>query len=189
LALYKNKRHDLAYGLLQQTSYPSWLYSVDNGATTIWERLNSYTNENGFGGNNSMNSFNHYSFGSVAAWMYMYSIGIQRDPEVAAFKKFILQPTPDPERKMKWAKGYYNSSYGKIESAWKWNTTGWDYRAVIPPNTTAIFKIEHATPKQVLLEGKRVRKNKNGVIQIYQKEDELHVELMSGTYNFKILNP
>ena len=189
MALSINKRHDLAYGLLQQTSYPSWLYSVDNGATTIWERLNSYTIENGFGGNNSMNSFNHYSFGSVAAWMYRYSLGIQRDPEVAAFKKFILQPTPDPERKMKWAKGYYNSSYGKIESAWEWNTTGWDYRAVIPPNTTAVFKIEQATPKQVLLEGKRVKKNKNGVTQITQNKDELLIELVSGTYNFKILNP
>jgi alpha-L-rhamnosidase len=80
-ALSVNGNHDLAYKLLTNKQYPSWLYSVVNGATSIWERLNSYTVENGFGGNNSMNSFNHYSFGAVAAWMYNYSLGIQRHPE------------------------------------------------------------------------------------------------------------
>lgn len=63
-------RTDLAYRLLQQTDYPSWLYPVKQGATTIWERLNSYTHTDGFGGNNNMNSFNHYAFGAVGSWMY-----------------------------------------------------------------------------------------------------------------------
>jgi alpha-L-rhamnosidase len=80
-ALSENGSPDLAYKLLVNKQYPSWLHSVVNGATSIWERLNSYTVENGFGGNNSMNSFNHYSFGAVAAWMYNYSLGIQRHPE------------------------------------------------------------------------------------------------------------
>lgn len=65
-ALSDNGCSEAAYKLLQQTNYPSWLYSVEQGATTIWERLNSYTHEDGFGGNNRMNSFNHYSFGAVA---------------------------------------------------------------------------------------------------------------------------
>ena len=68
-----------AYRLLQNETYPSWLYAVDQGATTIWERLNGYTIENGFGGNNSMNSFNHYSFGAVGQWMIAHSLGIERD--------------------------------------------------------------------------------------------------------------
>ena len=93
-ALSDNGNHANAYRLVQQKDYPSWLYSVVNGATSIWERLNSYTVENGFGGNNSMNSFNHYSFGAVASWMYNYSLGIQRHPDKAAFKAFVLKPTP-----------------------------------------------------------------------------------------------
>lgn len=76
-ALSDNGCSEAAYKLLQQTNYPSWLYSVEQGATTIWERLNSYTHEDGFGGNNRMNSFNHYSFGAVGAWMYNYSLGIR----------------------------------------------------------------------------------------------------------------
>ena len=64
-----------AYRLLQRETYPSWLYLVKNGATTIWERLNSYTHDDGFGGNNAMNSFNHYAFGAVADWMYRYCLG------------------------------------------------------------------------------------------------------------------
>ena len=74
-ALSENGRSDIAYKLLQQTSYPSWLYPVTQGATTIWERLDSYTHERGFGGNNSMNSFNHYSFGAVGQWMIANSLG------------------------------------------------------------------------------------------------------------------
>ncbi len=70
---------ELAYRLLHNNQYPSWLYAIDQGATTIWERLNGYTVENGFGGNNSMNSFNHYSFGAVGQWMMAYSLGIERD--------------------------------------------------------------------------------------------------------------
>ncbi len=93
-ALSDNGQTDLAYRLLQNDQYPSWLYSVDQGATSIWERLNGYTVENGFGGNNGMNSFNHYSFGAVGQWMVAYSLGIQRDEP--GFRKFILQPEPDP---------------------------------------------------------------------------------------------
>jgi len=69
--------HDISYELLQNNQYPSWLYAIDRGATTVWERLNGYTVENRFGGNNSMNSFNHYSFGAVGQWMIAYSLGIQ----------------------------------------------------------------------------------------------------------------
>jgi type IV secretory pathway TrbF-like protein len=66
-----------------------------------------------------MNSFNHYSFGAVAAWMYNYSLGIQRHPTKAGFKEFILMPTPDPNGQITEAKGHYDSMYGRINSAWK----------------------------------------------------------------------
>lgn len=95
-ALSDHGYHETAYRLLQNTNYPSWLYPVRQGATTIWERLNSYTLEDGFGVNNSMNSFNHYSFGAVGAWMFNHSLGIERDVDFPGFKHFVLQPNPDP---------------------------------------------------------------------------------------------
>jgi len=134
-ALSSNGHHEEAYKLLQQKTYPSWLYPVINGATTIWERLNSYTLENGFGGNNSMNSFNHYAFGAVGSWMYNYVIGIQRDEP--GFKKFILTPTPDPTGEMTWVKGHYDSMYGKIESGWTIDGDTMIYDITVPPNTSA----------------------------------------------------
>ncbi|MEZ4848028.1 MAG: hypothetical protein R3B93_05275 [Bacteroidia bacterium] len=97
-ALSENGRDDLAYQMLQQETYPSWLYPVVNGATTIWERLNSYTNEAGFGGNNSMNSLIIMLLVPLRHGCMNIS-GIQRDPAHPGFKHFVLRPTPDPTGK------------------------------------------------------------------------------------------
>ncbi|MGB5667007.1 MAG: family 78 glycoside hydrolase catalytic domain [Maribacter sp.] len=186
-ALSENGMHESAYRLLQQTSYPSWLYSVKNGATTIWERLNSYTVEDGFGGNNSMNSFNHYSFGAVAAWMNNYSLGIQRDPDHPGFKHFILQPTPDPDGKMTWAKGYYDSMYGRIQSEWHLEENGWIYKTTVPPNTSATLFLKTDLAKNITENGMKLKKAKD--IQILTPEnDKVKLELSSGSYIFKINN-
>lgn len=136
-ALSMTGRDDLAYRLLQQTSYPSWLYPVLNGATTIWERLNSYTVDEGFGGNNSMNSFNHYAFGAVGGWMMSRSLGIRPGDE-PGYASFVLAPTPDPTGQMTWAKGHYDSLYGRIESEWSVEDDGSvKYRFVVPENSNA----------------------------------------------------
>ncbi|MEO6731194.1 MAG: family 78 glycoside hydrolase catalytic domain [Ferruginibacter sp.] len=159
-ALSDNGRSDVAYRLLQQTTYPSWLYSIEQGATTIWERLNSYTHTNGFGGNNQMNSFNHYSFGAVGAWMYNYSLGIERDENSPGFKHFILRPEPDPTGKMTYAKGYYESMYGRIESSWEIKNNTCTYRFVVPANTTATVYIAATREKDIAESGKPVAQNK-----------------------------
>ncbi|REH00425.1 alpha-L-rhamnosidase [Flavobacterium aquicola] len=185
-ALSKNGKDKEAYQLLQQTSYPSWLYSVENGATTIWERLNSYTKEDGFGGNNNMNSFNHYSFGSVGAWMINNSIGIARDEP--GFKKFILQPTPDPTGQITFAKGHYDSMYGKIESEWKVTTEGQTiYTMEVPANTTATLFLKASNINKVTESGKKVKQAK-GITFIGQKGDRLEFTLLSGSYQFTIEN-
>ena len=137
-----------AYKLLQNNQYPSWLYSIDQGATTIWERLNGYTVENGFGGNNSMNSFNHYSFGAVGQWMIAYSLGIQRDEP--GFQEFILQPTPDSSGEMKWAGGYYDSMYGKIYSKWEVEDGHLTYTATVPANTSATLYLPAKSESDIL---------------------------------------
>jgi len=182
-ALSENGRDDLAYKLLQQTTYPSWLYSVINGATTIWERLNSYTVENGFGGNNSMNSFNHYSFGAVAAWMYNHSLGIQRHPNVPAFKKFILLPTPDPTGQMTFASGHYDSVYGRIESGWKVESGKLTYQASVPANTTATLYLPAASVRGITESGKPANKA-TGVTFLKFENGKAVYELQPGKYEF-----
>ncbi len=88
----------VAYRLLQQTSYPSWLYPVQQGATTAWERLNSYTRIESFGSNNHRDSLNHYSFGAVASWLCDTSLGVARDEQSPGFRHFAVRPTPDTHR-------------------------------------------------------------------------------------------
>jgi alpha-L-rhamnosidase len=172
-ALSANGKHDIAYGLLTTKTYPSWLYSVANGATSIWERLNSYTIENGFGGNNSMNSFNHYSFGAVAAWMYTHSLGIQRDSESPGYQHFILQPTPDPTGKITYAKGNVETMYGKIKSEWIKQGNQTTYRFTIPANTSAQIKL----PK-----GKIV----NVAVKTNTNADRMNFDLGAGVYEFVV---
>jgi alpha-L-rhamnosidase len=184
-ALSENGNSAVAYRLLQQKTYPSWLYSVVNGATSIWERLNSYTVENGFGGNNSMNSFNHYSFGAVSAWMYNYSLGIQRSPDKAAFKQIILKPTPDPDKVMTFAKGYYDSVYGKINSEWRYEGKKLIYTATVPANTSAILYLPTKTINQVKESGKMLSQG-NGISNISVENDKVKMTLVSGSYAFEI---
>ena len=88
---------DVAYSLLLQTECPSWLYSVRQGATTVWERWNSYTKESGFG-DVGMNSFNHYAYGAVAEWMYRYMAGIDVDEAAPGFGHILLRPRPDTRK-------------------------------------------------------------------------------------------
>ncbi|HOY12208.1 MAG TPA: alpha-L-rhamnosidase C-terminal domain-containing protein, partial [Saprospiraceae bacterium] len=177
-ALSANGKEELAYKLLLNEKYPSWLYSVVNGATTIWERLNSYTKEDGFGGNNSMNSFNHYSFGAVAAWMYNYSLGIQRHPEINGFKEFVLNPTPDPTKQLKFAKGYYDSLYGRIASEWEWKDgEKWVYKCTVPANTKA----------SLYLPANKVMKESGKAIELEKVDGQNGwISLDSGSYIFEI---
>lgn len=180
-ALSDNGLTDLAYRLIQNDKYPSWLYPIEQGATSIWERLNGYTVENGFGGNNSMNSFNHYSFGAVGQWMMAYSAGIQRDEP--GFRRFILQPKPDPTGQMTSAEGYYDSMYGRIESGW--NTTGGllTCKAVVPANTTARLYLPASSVKEIRESGKKTKKAK-GVTFVSFENGMAVFEIASGTYSF-----
>lgn len=126
-------KSNVAYSLLLQTEDPSWLYSVHQGATTVWERWNSYTFEKGFGDVN-MNSFNHYSFGAVMEWMYRYMVGIQSFG--FAFDRVLFTPKPDmradneiPEgqERITFARGSYNSKNGLIASEWKLEDGAYKY--------------------------------------------------------------
>jgi alpha-L-rhamnosidase len=182
-ALSEHDAADAAYRLLQNDKYPSWLYPVDQGATTIWERLNGYTKENGFGGNNSMNSFNHYSFGAVGRWLMAYSLGIERDAKYPGFKHFILQPEPDPTGQMTWARGFYDSMYGKIVSSWRVEKGVLTYRASVPANTTATLYLPASSGTDVKEGGKAVAEAR-GIRFIRYENGKAVYELASGDYEF-----
>lgn len=138
-----------AYKLLTQEEYPSWIYPVNQGATTVWERLNSYTHKDGFGSNNSMNSFNHYSFGAIGAWLINNSIGIARDEASPGFKHFYLCPEADPSNSINYASGYFDSPYGRIESSWKKTKNNIEYTFTVPSNTSATLVIDGKKIKEL----------------------------------------
>lgn len=134
---------DEAYSLLLQTKDPSWLYSVRQGATTVWERWNSYTLEKGFG-QVTMNSFNHYAYGAVAEWMFSSMAGIKPIEEYPGFEKIILAPTPDtrsfiPEgqERITSVKAEFESVHGLVKSAWCYENGEFVYRVTVPENTEA----------------------------------------------------
>ena len=123
-----------AYSLLLNHSFPGWLYSVDQGATTIWERWNSYTKKDGFGPV-GMNSFNHYAYGAVLAWIYKTVAGIAADPKAPGFANVVMAPKPD--RRLGFVRAEYKSAAGLISSAWPYEGDTWVWAFTIPVGATA----------------------------------------------------
>lgn len=132
--LTENGMSDIAYELLFQRKNPSWLYSVDNGATTIWERWNSYMKDKGMGPQ-GMNSFNHYAYGSVCEWLWETAAGIAADPSQPGFRRIIMRPVPD--RRLGYLTAEYKSAAGLIKSSWKYEGDTWKWTFTIPEGATA----------------------------------------------------
>lgn len=136
--LTENGMQDIAYEILFQRKNPSWLYSVDNGATTVWERWNSYTMEEGMGPK-GMNSFNHYAYGVVCQWIWETAAGIASDKNEPGFKRIIMKPIPDKRL------GHINASFmsaaGLIKSSWKFNGDNWTWTFTIPDGAVGIVTL------------------------------------------------
>ncbi|MDR2841308.1 MAG: glycoside hydrolase family 78 protein [Paludibacter sp.] len=178
LVLSDNLQNETAYTLFEQTAYPSWLYPVMQGATTMWERWNSYTIENGFGPVD-MNSFNHYSYGAIGEWMFSHSLGIQRDENNPGYKHIILQPKIAGT--LKFANGYFETPYGKITSGWEKTRNGYIYRVNIPANTTATLFLLVSDVKKVT-----ITKGKEGATKLQVLDGKVSSELQSGNYEFEV---
>lgn len=169
---------DLAYRLLTNRKFPSWGYSIDQGATTVWERWNSYTIEDGFGPV-SMNSFNHYAFGSVGEWLFSTMAGI--DTDGPGYKKIIIRPRPGGG--ITWVKAGYDSIRGKIRSDWRIDGDDFELKVTIPANTTARVYVPAADPARVTVDGRPVKDSGN--VRLAGMEDGSAVyEAGSGTYVF-----
>lgn len=132
--LTDNGMSDIAYDLLFQRKNPSWLYSIDNGATTIWERWNSYMLDTGMGPA-GMNSFNHYAYGCVCEWIWETAAGIAADPADPGFRTIVMKPVPD--RRLGSLDAVYNSPAGTIESHWKYDGDDWLWTFTVPEGAKA----------------------------------------------------
>lgn len=127
---------DVAYRLLEQESFPSWLFPLRNGATTIWERWDGWTPEKGFQ-TKSMNSFNHYAYGAVGAWMYRSVAGLELDPEQPGYRHVIFRPRPGGS--LTWAKAALRTPYGETAISWDMREGGLDIELLVPEKAHATF--------------------------------------------------
>ncbi|MEN8228913.1 MAG: glycoside hydrolase family 78 protein [Bacteroidota bacterium] len=149
LTLTDQGRNDLAYKLLNRKEYPSWLYPVTMGATTIWERWDGQKPDSTFQ-DKGMNSFNHYAYGAIGKWMYQVVAGIGIDPDHPGYKHIIIHPRPGGG--LTSARATHHSMYGEIISGWKLEDDQLTMEVKIPVNTSATLHIPGA-PDEILING------------------------------------
>ncbi|MEA3335544.1 MAG: glycoside hydrolase family 78 protein [Chloroflexota bacterium] len=172
---------DIAYSLLLQTTIPSWLYPVIQGATTIWERWDGWTQDNGFQ-DPDMNSFNHYAYGSVGTFLYRAVAGIDVDPARPGFKHILLRPHIGGH--LEHARASYQSPYGLIESGWRVDGDRLHWQVSVPPNATATAFVPTIDTTHVLESAIPVTQAE-GLSVVGIESDALVVTLGSGQFEFE----
>ncbi|MBI5724721.1 MAG: family 78 glycoside hydrolase catalytic domain [Planctomycetes bacterium] len=172
---------DVAYDLLSQKTWPSWLYAVTQGATTIWERWDGWTHDKGFQ-NPGMNSFNHYAYGAIGAWLYSTVAGIDADPDRPGYKHIIIHPRPGGE--LNYAKASLMSMHGLIESCWWLEGQMIGLRVKIPPNATATVHVPTVDAASVS-ESDRPADQAEAVRPAGFRDGAAIFEVGAGQYTFK----
>ena len=173
-------RLDVAYELMMQDTYPSWLYPVKMGATTIWERWNGIKTDGTFQ-YPSMNSFNHYAYGAIGEWMYGVITGIRT--EKPGYRGFIIKPKPGGG--LTSAKGQLHTYYGLIKSDWRINNEEFNIQIEIPVNTNAKVYLP-ASSARMITEGGTLISNLDYIDLVEEKDGDVLLVLGSGKYNFNI---
>jgi alpha-L-rhamnosidase len=171
---------DLAFMLLNRKEYPSWLYPVTQGATTIWERWDGQKPDGSFQ-DVGMNSFNHYAYGAIGEWLYRYVAGMDIDPEIPGYKHILFAPHPGGG--LTNADAEFTSLYGKVKSAWKIDGNDFIYEITVPSNTTATVTLPSAKAEQVLLNAQPL----SGLVKESMKQmaKAISVNVGSGSYTFR----
>jgi alpha-L-rhamnosidase len=177
-ALTRAGKTDVAYRLLMNQDFPSWLYQVKLGATTMWERWDGWRPDKGFQ-DAGMNSFNHYAFGAVGEWLFHTSGGI--DIGSPGFKTIVIKPQPGGG--LTHAKATYDSINGRIVSGWKIEGGKLAMAITIPPNTTATIHVPTTDPNNVT-EGGKSAADAQGVRFVEMKNGAAIYEVGSGRYHF-----
>jgi alpha-L-rhamnosidase len=171
---------DVAYRLLNNRTFPSWGYTIRQGATTIWERWDGWTEENGFQSPN-MNSFNHYSLGSVGEWLYRHVAGIDQEPRSSGYKHIVIHPHPGGD--LTSARAEYDSVRGRIASEWEIDDDKLRLRVTIPANTTATVHVP-APDGAAITEGDYPLEQAKDVELLRLEDGEAVVAVGSGRYEF-----
>ncbi|RYG87821.1 alpha-L-rhamnosidase, partial [bacterium] len=174
--LTEGGRIDVAYKLLNQTTFPGWLFPITHGATTMWERWDGWTPEKGFA-SDGMNSYNHYAYGAVGAWMYATIAGIDLDPSRPAYKHSIIAPKPGGG--LTNARGALDTLYGKIESDWRLEGETLTLNVRVPANTTATIHVP-AKSKEAVTESE----NFDGLTFVDHRDGAAIYEATAGRYTF-----
>lgn len=183
LAVLTDSGHEeIAYRLLTQTGYPSWFYSVLQGATTVWERWDGWTEEKGFQ-RPGMNSLNHYALGSVGEWIYRFVGGIDLDEEVPGYKHIRIHPRIGGG--LSYVNCRYESIQGPITCNWKLDDTRLLLNVRIPAGTTATVRIP-ALPCQRVEESGSGVESTVGITVVERDPDALFVNIGSGDYHFAV---
>ncbi|WP_246124727.1 family 78 glycoside hydrolase catalytic domain [Algibacter pacificus] len=178
LVLDKAGEYDLMYDILFKETYPSWFYSINQGATTMWERWDSYTKKDGFH-KDGMNSFNHYAYGAIGRWMYERIAGIK--PTKVAYKEIEIAPVPGGS--LTSASASYNSPYGLISSNWKLDNDQFLLEVTIPSNTMATVIVPGDTQKNLTVNGQNI--NESEAIKVIEKTEQSFIlSVAPGTYSF-----
>ncbi len=178
--LTQNGYSDVAYDLLLQETYPSWLYPVKMGATTIWERWDGQKTDSTFQ-DAGMNSFNHYAYGAIGDWMYRVSAGIET--KTPGYRNLLIQP--HVTGKLSLSKASFESVYGKIVSGWERKDSKVYYTIEIPANTEALIVLPADSAEKVRESGLPLQGNKN-LNNIRVADKDLLIEAGSGKYVFEI---
>ncbi len=171
---------DLAFMLLNRKDYPSWLYPVTQGATTIWERWDGQKPDGSFQ-DVGMNSFNHYAYGAIGEWLYRYVAGMDIDPENPGYKHILLAPHPGGG--LTNAGVEFKSIYGKVKSAWKLDGNDFVYEITVPANTTASVTLPSAKADQVTVNALAMTASLKGSLK--QTDKGISLNVGSGSYTFR----
>jgi alpha-L-rhamnosidase len=173
--------NDLAYKLLLNEDYPSWLYAVNLGATTIWERWNSL-NPDGSISSTSMNSLNHYAYGSIVEWMYRDMCGLNPasgEAGIVGFRQARIAPKPD--KSLQWARAHYRSAAGIYESGWRIDEVGnLTIEITIPFNSSARVVLPDANISEILI-------NSHPLYEAEQIDHNVELTLGAGSYKIECL--
>jgi alpha-L-rhamnosidase len=178
-------RADLAYALLHQEEFPSWGYSIRRGATTIWERWDGWTEHGGFQ-SPVMNSFNHYSLGSVGDWLYGRVAGIEQSPESVAYRELRLRPLPGG--RLTWARAEQETARGRVACGWSIANGRITVHATVPPGCSATSEIPTADPDSVR-EGDAPAADQPGVLGVQSSAAGATLRLASGRYTLSATAP
>jgi alpha-L-rhamnosidase len=180
--LSRHGQLDVAYRLLNREAYPSWLYPVKQGATTIWERWDGLKPDGTFQ-DPGMNSFNHYAYGAIGDWMYRVVAGLDTAANGPGYKHILIQPRPGGG--LTSARAALETMYGRAESSWKLFGSRFELKAVIPPNARGTITIPAAMLERVTESGKPL-KEAPGLTSPRQQGGDVVVEAGAGEYHFLV---